>query len=109
LAKCATKSDFSRLLNLKDPDHYIGAENDTPGKKPSLDLLERAAQAAGFEFTDFIQTPKKTKNSPEEEQLIRQLLELLRYQDDDGEVSTWMRVSVQTFHHDYLTKPRKQR
>ena len=108
-----TKTDFARKLNMLDGDHYTGAENDRPHRKPSLDLLERAAQLAGLEFQDFIQKPpgQRTPRSREREKLHAQLDQLLDYTGDSGEVSTWFRVSIETFCRDYglvVRPPRKR-
>jgi hypothetical protein len=102
-----TKSDFSRRLGLKDPDHYIGAENDTPGKRPSLDILERAARLAGFEFQECIVLPESgsSRPVPKHEKLHRQLQELLERED---EAADWIGGNISTFHRAYVVSARKR-
>jgi transcriptional regulator with XRE-family HTH domain len=107
-----TKTDFARKLSMLDGDHYTGAENDKANRKPSLDLMERAARLAGLEFQDFIQAPAAGEHTPrsrEREKLHRQLDELLDFKDDDGEVSAWFRVSIQTFYRDYFAGKRARK
>jgi len=94
-AKFDRKTDFARKLGMKDSDHYIGAENDKPNKKPSLDLLERAAQEAGLQFTDFLQQPQKRKLSREHESLHTKLQELL---DAGGDEAVWIEGNLIIFH-----------
>jgi transcriptional regulator with XRE-family HTH domain len=95
-----TKSEMSRKLGMLDPDHFIGATNDKPGKAPSRELLERAARLAGFEFTDWINEPKQHMNplSRKHEQLHRKLQDLLDYTADNGEVADYFITGIETFH-----------
>lgn len=99
-----TKTDFARKLGLKDGDHYIGAENDKPDKKPSVDLMERAAKLVGLEFTDFIQEPPKRKHASSRKHLAlsRKFMELL--ESGDMEVEIFFETAVETFHKSYLKK-----
>lgn len=84
-------------------NHYVGAENDREEKKPSLDLLERAAKAAGFEFQDFINPPKeklsKEQFPAEHRELHRQLHALLSRNDD---VSDWIASNISVFYHRFF-------
>lgn len=102
LAGSETKSDFARRLGLKDPDHYIGAENDTLGKRPSIDLLEAAAQLAGFSFHDCIVLPGKHHEplTKDHQQLHRLLQEILDLNDD--EAAPWISGNIRTFHRAYI-------
>ena len=104
LAGVATKSEFSRKLGMLNPDHYIGTENDNAGKKPSLELLERAARLAGHEFHDAIQEFKPLKYSREHKKIHDQLQELLDLQGVDSEAGEWIAANVRTFHRAYLRR-----
>lgn len=104
LAGMEKKTDFARKLGLLDCDHYIGAENDVPSKKPSLDLLERAARAVDMEFSQFIQEPKPRKLSRKHEQLHRQLQELLDLTGQDAEAALWLEISIRTFFKAYFKR-----
>lgn len=97
------KTDFSKQLGMSDPEHYIGAENDKPGRKPSVDLLERAAQAAGFEFTDFIQRPGKKRGLTAKKRQLVNTLELLLALNDP-EVDVIFEGMIVTFGKEYLQK-----
>jgi len=102
-----TKSDFSRKLGLKDPDHYIGAENDTPGKRPSLDIIEGAARLAGFEFTDCIHLPGadlSAKINRARDKLHRQLDEIL---EAGGNPALWISGNISTFHDAHIKRRRR--
>ena len=101
LAGSPTKTDFARMLEMKVGDHYIGAENDTWNKKPSLDLLERAAKKVGLEFSDFIQEPPKLKKelSPKHKSLIRKCEALLLA---GGEPELWFEANIVTFYKAYF-------
>jgi transcriptional regulator with XRE-family HTH domain len=101
MAGIDTKSEFSRMLGLKDPDHYIGAENDAPGKRPSLDILEKAAQLAGINFQDCLRIPaaNSKKVNKEDEKLHRQLQEIL---DRKDEAAMWISGNITTFHRAYV-------
>src|SRR5262245_32742877 len=95
------KSEFSRRLGFKDPDHYIGAENDANGKLPGRELLEMACQEAGFEFQDCIVLPEKYQKKPEtrqEELLVRMLLDILRA---GGNSAEWIKGNIITFHESH--------
>lgn len=100
-----SKSEFSRRLGFKDPDHYIGAENDTGGKEPGRELLEKAARLAGFEFTDCIQLPEKEvrPQTREEQRIHRRVQELLEI---GGEAADWIKGNINTFHKAYVRKRR---
>lgn len=101
LAGSPTKTDFARKLGMKDGDHYIGAENDVASKKPSLDLLERAAHQIDLEFSDFIQQPpaRKHKVSRKHQRLLNLCLELL---ESGGEAELWIEGNIVTFHKAYI-------
>jgi hypothetical protein len=105
-AETLTKSDFSRMLGLLDPDHYIGAENDKPGKVPSRELLEAAAKVAGLNFQDCIQIPKEHAQQPDREQqkLIRMLLDIL---NSGGNGAEWIRGNILTFHETHVRGRRR--
>lgn len=102
-AGSATKAEFARKLGYADGDHYVGAENDKSTRKPSLGLLERAAQAAGMNFQDFIQKPKgqRVRRSSEHEKLHSQLQELL---DLGGESTDWIAANIRAFHQSYVER-----
>ena len=104
-AGSATKAEFARKMGFVDPEHYVGAEHDKPSLKPSLDLLEHAAQAAGFELQDFLQKPsgQHTPRSREHEQLHRQLQDLLNLAD---EATAWVIGNIRTFHKAYVGRGR---
>jgi hypothetical protein len=95
-----TKSEMSRKLGMLDPDHFIGATNDKPGKAPSRELLERAASLAGFQFTDCIYEPKEHIKpfSRKHEQLHRKLQDLLDYTADKGEVADYFTTGIEKIH-----------
>lgn len=103
-----TKSDYARQLGFIDNDHYIGAENDKDGKRPSIDLLERAARSTGHEFTDAIQPfpDQKPKHDPEHLHLADQLLELLAL--EDKEVTQFFRAAIRVFHVDRFRGGRRR-
>jgi len=84
-------------------DHYIGAENDRDGKKPSIDLMERAAKIAGLEFQDFINTPEKeqTPRSRAHQALHRQLQALL---DREDEASDWIAANISVYYKAYFRR-----
>lgn len=111
VSKCPTKTEFAKLIGMRDPDHLIGAMNDRPGKEPSLDLLERAARAIGAHFQDYIQIPKQKsktvitseyKIKREDQAIIRQLIELMQLNEKD--VGEWIRGNIKTFHRAYLRR-----
>lgn len=81
LAGVETKSEFSRKLGMLNPDHYIGTENDIAGKKPSLELLERAARLAGHEFEDAIQEFEPPKYPGKHKRIHDELDQLLNHKD----------------------------
>jgi len=103
LAGIETKSEFARQLGFKDPDHYTGSENDTPGKEPSLDLLRKAARLAGVELEDYIHIPESKRKpiSKEHEKVHRQLQDLL---DVGGEAGDWISGNIKTFHRSYCRR-----
>lgn len=99
------KTDFSRRLGMANPEHYIGNENDKPGRKPSLDLLERAAREAGFEFTECIQFPTKEKRqrlTVKLRQDVTTIEELLAL--GDPEIELWFHASTKAFAKAYLQR-----
>jgi hypothetical protein len=93
---------------LKDPDHYTGAENDVAGKLPSRELLEAAAEKAGFTFEECISLPLRHRHLPskEHEELQRKLLEILKL---DDATSVAIAVNVETFHQTWVRGKRKRR
>lgn len=95
VAGCETKNAFATLLGMKDPDHFVGATNDRPDKKPSLELLEKAAKAIGLQFDDFIQLPKENRKSREDQKTHRELDEIFEQHPDDG---AHLRAVIETFH-----------
>lgn len=101
-----TKTEFAHMLGLKDADHFIGATNDKPDKRPSIDLLERAARVAGFEFIDCIQEPKQYKKpfKYEHARLHIQLQELL----ERGEKEEWHASMYIRVHHNVAFRRRKE-
>lgn len=104
LAGIKTKSDFARLLGYLNVHHYIAAENDKEGKRPSLDLLERAARAAGVSFADYIQVPPELAKplSRGHQELHRQLQELLDLGDD--QVDNHFQLGVEVFRKVHFRK-----
>jgi hypothetical protein len=104
-SKTINKTDFSRLLGLKDGDHYSGAENDAPGKKPGRELLEAAARLAGLEFEDCIVFPdeRASRMSKQHEKLHRQLQEVLQLEQ---RIADALAINVETFHNNYVRKRR---
>ena len=94
------KSEFARRLGMKDPDHYIGAENDKESRKPSLDLLEAAAKLAGKKLEDYLQIPVESKKpvTREDGRLHRQLQDLL---DLGGEAGDLVRSTISAYHRLY--------
>lgn len=108
LAGVETKSEFSRKLGFKDPDHYIGSENDSAARKPSLDLLERAAELAGLHFEDCIKIPEASvkKTTKEHDKTHRQLQEIL---ENGGDAADWISGNIHTFHRAYVVSRRRRR
>lgn len=102
------KTEFSRVLGFIDPDHYTGAENDKAGKEPSRQMLEKAAQAAGFAFTDCIQLPndKMAKLSKEHDKVHRKLQDLL---DAPEPWPTVAEKNVESVHLNYERSRRKRK
>lgn len=106
LAGVETKSEYARKLGMIDNDHYIGSENDKEGKKPSLDLLERAARSTGHEFTDAIQPFRERKVPQAIERLQTQLRELLEL--NDPEVTKFLELAITRFHKFYMRGGRRR-
>jgi hypothetical protein len=98
-----SKTAFARRLGMMASNHYIGAENDREEKKPSLDLLERAAKLAGLEFQDFINPPHENRSEKqfrvENRELHRQLEAVLNRDDD---VSDWLASNISVFYHRFF-------
>lgn len=96
-----SKTDFARKLGMYAANHYIGAENDREQKKPSLDLLERAAREAGLDFRDFINPPKeKLGGFPRQHRELHVQLQALLDRDDD--VSDWIASNISVFYHRFF-------
>lgn len=114
-----TKSEFARKLGFIDNDHYIGSENDKEGKKPSLDLLERAARATGHEFTEAIHKfeERESRYSPAEQVLHNQLHELLNVEhlvkgvsrEEAEEVSKIFTGILREYHWTFFRGGRRRR
>jgi hypothetical protein len=84
-------------MGYVDPDHTIGAMNDKAGKEPSLDMLQRAAKAAGFEFDDCLRKPKKYDKpmSPEHKKIHARLQDVL---DRDDDRTSWALAALTVAH-----------
>jgi transcriptional regulator with XRE-family HTH domain len=98
-----TKSEFARKLGMKDADHLTGAMNDKERKRPSLDVLERAAELAGLKLEDCLVIPEthQTEVSRKHARIHRQLQYLL---DLGGEAGEWIAGNIITYYKAYFRR-----
>lgn len=104
LAKYENKSEFARKLGVK-PGTYIRAESGN--RPPGRELLEEAAQLAGFSLQDCLKIPVKVSTPTEDKEAINEFRRALS--DHRRDVARGVVTTLRSMSSAKTGKKRKER